>query len=345
MPPPLPVLPIAPSAVPITYSSGCRVLLCRSSSSRWRRRTRAATPITRTSSTNPITLQAFLWVSHSPLCAPARPRSPPSHWLSPHRLCRAPLDWISYHRYATPNSRTDLKQYELIFDNYDDFFSIVAHIEGQRKALSPTTRTTIDEIGVILPNDNDDNAEPFPLVYWNACAASFAYLFGNLALQGIDVLGSSQLVGNPRISQWLGGLEPQYPSVSMVNWTTGVGTARVWLLQLLEEEFKVGDGMVETAVNGSAVYAQGWTRKVGTGEERRVLMVNKKSVRQVVTYPEAVGGESRTVDERSGETPARREKIGSATITLAPFAVTVLRLPSQGVADTWPPLKLTLSAE
>jgi hypothetical protein len=36
----------------------------------------------------------------------------------------------------------------------------------------------IDEIGVILPNDNDPNPGPIPEPYWNAAGAMYAYLFG-----------------------------------------------------------------------------------------------------------------------------------------------------------------------
>ena len=239
-------------------------------------------------------------------------------------------------RYAGCSGRTNVTEYEAFFTNYDEFFDVVAHIERQRKALSPSTKTTIDEVGVILPNDNSDDAEPFPAVYFNAVSAAFAYLFSNLALQGIDVLGSSQLVGYPQLRDVLGGLEPQYPSVTMVNWTTGVGTARVWLLQMLGEEFRVGDAMVETAGwQGSGVYGQGWVRRNGTGgaEERRVLLVNKKSVEQVVQVEGVVGGERLTVDEASGERPARREKVGSTQLMLAPFAVACIILPPSPTAE------------
>ena len=40
--------------------------------------------------------------------------------------------------------------------------------------LSPSTKTTIDEIGVILPNDNDPNAGPIPPIYWNAAGSMYA---------------------------------------------------------------------------------------------------------------------------------------------------------------------------
>jgi hypothetical protein len=119
-------------------------------------------------------------------------------WLTAAVLCVA---WISF------------------FSNFDEFFTAVARIEQTRLSLSPTTRTSIDEIGVILPNDNDDDAQPFPLVYWNAVSAAFAYMFAHLSAAGIDVLGSSQLVGYPLLPDVppFGLLEPQYPSVSMVS--------------------------------------------------------------------------------------------------------------------------------
>ncbi len=65
---------------------------------------------------------------------------------------------------------------------------------------------------ILAGNDNDPNVGPFPLVYWNAAAAQFVYLFGQLAAQAVSVVGMSELIGFPTM----------YPSVSMVNWTTGI---------------------------------------------------------------------------------------------------------------------------
>ena len=243
-----------------------------------------------------------------------------------------PLDWISYHRYASADSRTDVSGYESFFPQYDQFFDIVRQVETIRTSLSPTTRTTIDETGVILPDDNDPAAAPFPAVYFNAVAASFAYLFGHLSAMGIDVVGSSQLVGYPQLFNvtGLGDLPPQYPSVSMTNWTTGAGTARVWLLDLLIRHFAVGDELVDTQLSNSTdVYAQAY---VGRGRDRadvhKVLLVNKRMTAQSVTVTGATGGEMETVDEASGEQPARRTKVSSDKLLLAPFAVSVVRLPS-----------------
>lgn len=38
----------------------------------------------------------------------------------------------------------------------------------------------------------------------------YAYLFGNLVVLGVDVLGHSQLAGSPKIPEW-GIPLPQYP--------------------------------------------------------------------------------------------------------------------------------------
>ena len=158
-----------------------------------------------------------------------------------------PLDFISYHFYARSTNRTDPSAYESFFAQADTFFTKVAGMEEIRKALSPETRTTIDEIGVILPDDNDAHAPMFPPIYWNAAGAMYAYIYGKLSLQGIDVLGESQLVGNPALPHL--GLEPQFPSVALLNWTTGYGTARYWVLHMLIHHFQPGDEIVQTDVS------------------------------------------------------------------------------------------------
>ena len=238
-----------------------------------------------------------------------------------------PIDWISYHRYAIPATRTTVTDYEQIFTNYDDFFDVVNQIETIRKAMAPNVRTTVDEAGVILPDDNDPAASAFPLVYWNACSAGFAYMFAHLSAVGVDVVGSSQLMGYPRLDDVLGGLNPQYPSVSMINWTTGAGTSRVRALELLMHELPVGSELVETAESGDVtdVFAQGY---VVNSTAHKVLVINKRSTAQKVTVAGASGGGMVTIDEQSGEQPPRREKLSSDDIAMAPFAVSLIHLPA-----------------
>jgi len=107
----------------------------------------------------------------------------------------------------------------------------------------------VDEMGVILPDDNSQTAPVPPPIYWNAAGAMYAYLFGKMTPMGYDVLGESQLVGTPPIPQW-GIPDAQFPSVSMLNWTTGEGNARYWVLKLLIDNFKAGDQLVETSSLG-----------------------------------------------------------------------------------------------
>ena len=50
-----------------------------------------------------------------------------------------------------------------------------------RDALSPHTLLDVDEAGVILPGDNNPDSPMFPLIYYNAAGAMYAYLFGRLS--------------------------------------------------------------------------------------------------------------------------------------------------------------------
>jgi len=106
-----------------------------------------------------------------------------------------PLDMISYHFYAWGHSRTDPKDWESFFSQLDSFTFEIEQIEEIRKILSPETRTTIDELGVILPYDTTPGEPQFPLIYWNAAAALYAYGWARISRQGIDIVGQSQLVG------------------------------------------------------------------------------------------------------------------------------------------------------
>ena len=54
---------------------------------------------------------------------------------------------------------------EGFFGQLDNFVPGVEAIEQIRKSLSPQTRTTIDELGVILADDNAPTAPQFPLIY------------------------------------------------------------------------------------------------------------------------------------------------------------------------------------
>ena len=145
-----------------------------------------------------------------------------------------PLDFISYHFYAVPtiDETPEVEQFTY-FAQADGFLKTVRYIEAIRKRLSPETKTTIDELGVISADDLAQGnaghvAQPIPNSYWNLAGAMYAYVFGELTQIGIDVAGESQLVGFPT----------QFPSVSMVDWNNGKPNARFWVLKLTSRQLQ-----------------------------------------------------------------------------------------------------------
>ncbi|EGD76938.1 hypothetical protein PTSG_07279 [Salpingoeca rosetta] len=159
-----------------------------------------------------------------------------------------PLDYVSFHFYASCTNRTDPDTYTSFFGDADQFLQQLEKIAHLRSQLSPNTKLSCDETGVILPHDNDPTSPVPPRIYWNAAAAMYAYLVPETTKLGLDVLGESQLAGSPPIPEW-DIPDPQYPSVSMLNWTSGEGNARYWVLKLMIEELAPGDKLVHTTMS------------------------------------------------------------------------------------------------
>ena len=221
-----------------------------------------------------------------------------------------PLDMISYHFYASvPAQPMEIMQYTY-FSTADAFLDRVRYIESIRKRLSPSTRTTINEVGSILANEE----QPIQPEYWNLSGALYAYLFVELAKQGIDIIGESQLVGYPT----------QFPSVSMMNWKTGAPNARYWVLKLLKDNFGPGDTLVSTQVagNGSdAVLSQAFK----TGAGNKLLLINKRNATLKVILPGSYrNGRITAVDLSTGDMAPSTGPTGSALVELKPFAVAVV---------------------
>ncbi|CAF1343299.1 unnamed protein product [Adineta steineri] len=238
-----------------------------------------------------------------------------------------PLDMISYHFYAIGTSRTDPQSWENFFPQLDKFTIEVEQIEQIRKNLSPQTRTTIDELGVILPNDNDPNAPLFPLIYWNAAAALYAYSWGKLSRQNIDVVGHSQLVGYPQLPNLQ--LEPQYPSVALLNWTTGEGTAKYWISKLLIDTADIDNDQAvitrTTDVGDQNIFSQAFT---GKNNRRWVLIINKRYASMNVSLSGCTGGKMQIINEASGFGPPTEITLTSNQITLTPFAIAIVHMPT-----------------
>ncbi len=223
-----------------------------------------------------------------------------------------PLDMISYHFYASPTAdqSAEVHQYTF-FEQADRFIATARYIEAIRLRLSPSTKTTVNEIGSILPGDPNGKL-PIPDSYWNLSGACYAYVFGHLAELGIDIAGESQLVGYPT----------QFPSVSMVDWNTGAPNARFRVLELLKNNFGPGDKIVSTRSESPYVYALAMIKPSGV---RKLLLVNKRDRDMEVTLP-GRAGEVQYVDQTTKGNPPVKASIDSDRITLRGFAVAVATL-------------------
>jgi hypothetical protein len=225
-----------------------------------------------------------------------------------------PLDMISYHFYAAPATGETVDDWQYtFFDQEAGFLNTVRYIESIRKRLSPQTRTDLDELGVVLPGDNNPGHDvPPQAAYWNLAGALFGDLFIELSKLQIDVIGESQLIGYPT----------QFPSVSMMDWTTNQPNARFWVLKLIKDSIHPGDKLVESTIQAwdLDVAAQGFITPVG----RKLLLVNRRNREIDVAVPDAEKANALTVDAQSGEGPARPVKPANGAIRLEPFAVTVV---------------------
>ena len=223
-----------------------------------------------------------------------------------------PLDFISYHFYASPTASQSIADWQYtFFDQADGFLNTVRYIENIRKRLSPQTKTDTDELGVILPADNNpEDKVPPPKAYWNLAGSLYAYLFIELSRLQIDVIGESQLIGYPT----------QFPSVSMMDWENNKPNARFWALKLLKDSFHPGDEMVDTSVGSKDLAAQAYITSTG----RKMLIVNKRNRALEISLPDAGKASALTVDPSTGDGPARSITTAGGTIALEPFAVTVV---------------------
>lgn len=230
-----------------------------------------------------------------------------------------PLDYISYHFYANPAAdETPSTEQFTYFAQADGFLKSVRYIEAIRKRLSPETKTTIDELGVISADDGGQNdpghvTKPIENSYWNLAGALYAYLFAEMTKMGIDVAGESQLVGFPT----------QYPSVSMVDWNDGNPNARFWVLKLLHDNCGPGDKIVEIEDDNPYVDALAFMTREG---RRRVLLINKRDREFDVAIPGSAGGQVSFVDQTTSFRPPATATLGSERLTLKGYSVAVVTL-------------------
>ena len=235
---------------------------------------------------------------------------------------RDSLDYIGYHAYPTNGPYTrDPASFAQMFTYVDSFIETVAAVDAIINKLSPTTQTMLDETGTDMDNVLDRSKSPPDdnPYYWVASGSYFAYMYARAATlcnTTVRVVGQSQLMDAPG----------QEPSVTLLDWTTGRGTAKYWVLKLLLESFTINDVFAVTTTSSSDVYAQGFL--AGTGGSRRILLVNKgyaaQSVQLVGDLPTCVAS---IVDVTTGLGPARVESCApTGTFTLPGYATAIVQV-------------------
>ncbi|RWO14166.1 MAG: glycosyl hydrolase family 39 [Mesorhizobium sp.] len=234
-----------------------------------------------------------------------------------------PLDYISYHFYASPTpEETPEVQGYTFFAQADRFLATVRYVENIRSRLSPETRTMITEIGAFQTDTavgySFDETQPIPDSHWYLSGALYAYLFGELSRMGIDVVGASMLLAGA----------PRQHSISLLDWTTGEPNPRFRVLQLLHDHFSPGDRIVtlEQGHGHPYVYAMPVVTK---GGERRLMLVNKSQHPAKIHVPGFSGGQKVWVDQTTASAPHAIAKTTSDIIALEGYTVAALTFPDR----------------
>jgi hypothetical protein len=233
-----------------------------------------------------------------------------------------PIDMLSYHMFLYPDAdeSAEVMSYSF-FQQADKFLLAAAYIEELRRRLIPKTGTDVVDIATMLPDPLAPTlARPIPRSYWSLSAGVFAYLYGKLALLGVDAVGASELIDSPGI----------VAASTLVDWQSGRPNARYWALKMLHENFGPKDALVRSPSFTSLqpdptpwLYAQAFIDPHGN---RKILLVNKRQSRVSVRIPGAPGGSEQHVDEATEASPARRP-LTRDTLRPEPFAVAVVTLP------------------
>jgi hypothetical protein len=252
--------------------------------------------------------------------------------ISNHDIEVTKIDAIGYHAYPTngPYS-SDPSSFENMFKYVDTFVNEVLAVDQVIANQSPNTRTYLDEtgtdmdgvLGVGSPPDNNPR-------YWVAAASYWAYMYARCANESssVAVVGASQFMDAPG----------QEPSVTLVDWSSGLGTARFWIVKLFVENFSLGDSFIQTSSissgNGTSfndVFAMGYI-SASSGNEKRILLINKRNAYTTISLT-CQGGTAcscsgyKVIDESNRLNPARDESACSnGVLQLAPFATAIVFL-------------------
>jgi hypothetical protein len=246
-------------------------------------------------------------------------------FLSRSRKNHVPVDFVANHAGLGATNRGDPDTYTAFFSFIDKYAAKYRNWSTVIAADSPSTQLTVDEFSIQMAGDSDlaTAASPnagLPELYWVASSSAFALMAIEFAKAGVSLIGADQLIGAPQMPE-LGIPLPQYPSVTLTNWTTGRGNARYWTIVLLNRMLHAGDRMVSTVASGADIFAQGF---VGMGGAKTILMGNKvNGNRTVLLAKEVIVEFVWMIDVSTGESAATQRSADANAIVLSPFAVAI----------------------
>ena len=237
-----------------------------------------------------------------------------------------PIDTLSFHFYASPNSNEPIEAMQYTyFNQVDEHMRVIRYVDQLRKMLSPATGLAVNESGSIPVAWGDANngklATKIPANFWNLSGAVFAYFYANAAQLGVDMIHGAELIDYP----------DQVAGANLVDWETGKPKPAYRVLKLLADSFKPGDKLVETQVRVNLpkqydtapprdfVFAQAFS---GAEGDSKILLVNKRNHEVAVALQGATGG---TVALVAGDEEAVPVRLQGGELTLPAFGVAVVK--------------------
>ena len=245
------------------------------------------------------------------------------YFLDPaHHKPDVPIDMLSYHMFILPDSDESEEVMSYTFFQQADRMLLAAqYIESLRQRLQPQAHTDVADVATMLPDPLAPRlTRPIPRSYWSLSGGLFAYLYGRLALLGVDAVGASELIDFPGM----------VAASTLVDWETGQPTARYWVLQLLRQSLGPGDRLVRppdyNVLQPDPSPQLYWQAFISRGGKRRLLVVNKRNAPLAIRIPGAVGGVVQVVEETTNSSPTER-RVADADLQLPEFAVAIVTFP------------------
>eukprot|EP01084_Bolivina_argentea_P027709 51484_1 len=254
--------------------------------------------------------------------------------LSNHKSNKIPIDYISFHFYAhLKNFTYNHSDYHHLFSLSDSFIQTTQQIISIKNSYSPNTIVNIDELGAGMGKLCGNNPMPDDL-WWVASGGAFAYIYGKFSVlikEELLIMAQSGLIHNDNMNSTQfpaseNGINEFCGQVTMIDWNTGKGNPRYWILKLILDNFNTGDNVIKTNVSGDGVLAQAFTKN-NNHNSKRILFVNKlNEYIDIVMNDTDIrqnGGKLYIVDVNTGNNPYKIQQIQSNTFTMTPFAVNI----------------------